>query len=243
MRYLWRDPQYKVALMGMIVPVILVLFPNIFYGYGQRASSGSILGDASVLLAPLPALLLVYSFSINSLGMDRQGLQTLFLFPVRPLDVFWGKNLFAGGLAMAGVTILTLIKGAMTGGWGYVPLALCVGLAAVLLTLGCGNVTSVLFPFRMRQMRMGETSSMSSENGCLRGIISMTVLMVVAILLLPVAAAVVLPLLLGHNEWFIVTVPLALLYGIAFHQIATRLIAPVLLRRAPEILAVTVREA
>ncbi|MGO8950382.1 MAG: hypothetical protein ACLQUY_22525 [Ktedonobacterales bacterium] len=247
-RYLWRDPQLKAQLLSTLFLVVLILFPNIFSAgsttepgtYGLPVLLG---GDASVLLAIVPAILATQTLTQNSLGMDRQGLQVLFLFPVRPLDILWGKNLFAGSFAMVFVTILALIKGALTGGWGFVPLTLCGGLAAVLLLMGCGNVTSVLLPIRWRQMRMGDTSSLAGESGCLRGVLQMVVLVVVVILLVPVALALLLPVLLGHSEWYLVSVPLALLFGIAFHQIASRLIAPVLQRRAPEILAIAVREA
>ena len=246
--YLWRDPQLKAQLLSTLFLVILILFPNIlsggsapssFDGYGASSLLG---GGASVFLAILPALLVTETFTQNSLGMDRQGLQTLFLFPVRPLDILWGKNLFAGGFAMIFMAILAVIKAALTGGWLYVPLTLCGGLAALLLVMGCGNVTSVLLPFRWRQMRMGDTSSLAGENGCLRGILQMVVLATVAVLVIPVAAALLLPAILSQPSWYLFLVPGVLVYGIAFHQIATRIIARVMLRRAPEILAVTVRE-
>jgi ABC-2 type transport system permease protein len=245
--YLWRDPQLKAQLLSTLFLVVLILFPNILSageGSGPGAYSQPLLlgGDVSVLLAIVPAILVTQTLTQNSLGMDRQGLQTLFLFPVRPLDILWGKNLFAGSFAMAFMTILALIKAILSGGWLFVPLTLLGGLAAVLLVMGCGNIASVLLPFRWRTMRMGETGSLAGENGCLRGILQMVVLGIVAVLLIPVALALVLPAVLGHLEWYLISVPLVMVFGIGFHQIVTRLIASVLQRRAPEILAVTVRE-
>jgi ABC-2 type transport system permease protein len=245
--YLWRDPQLKAQLLSTLFLVVLILFPNILSageGSGPGAYSQPTLlsGDVSVLLAIVPAVLVTQTLTQNSLGMDRQGLQTLFLFPVRPLDILWGKNLFAGAFAMAFMTVLALIKAILSGGWLFVPLTLLGGLAAVLLVMGCGNMASVLLPFRWRQMRMGDTGSLAGENGCLRGILQMVVLGIVAVLLIPVAIALVAPPVLGHLEWYLISVPLVLVFGIGFHQIVTRLIAPVLQRRAPEILAVTVRE-
>jgi ABC-2 type transport system permease protein len=243
LRYLWRDPQLKAALISVIIAGFVVIAPSVLgTGYsGTYATSG--IGHGSVLLAPLTALIVVLSFGLNALGMDRQGLQTLFLFPVKPLDILWGKNLFVGSLAGVLALALTLVTAALTGGWANVPLALAVAAAAILTMLGCGNVTSVLFPFRWRQMRMGETSTVATENGCLRSIISMLALAVTGIILIPVAAALFVPLAMSHREWLVFTLPAAILYGAAFHQAASRLIAPVLLRRAPEILAVTVRDA
>jgi ABC-2 type transport system permease protein len=244
--YLWRDPQLKAQLLSTLFLVVLILFPNIFSGSssgsGDFGAPSLVGGNASVFLAILPALLVAETFTQNSLGMDRQGLQILFLFPVRPLDILFGKNLFAGTFAMIFMAVLAVIKGALTGGWLYVPLTLCGGLAAVLLVMGCGNISSVLLPFRWRQMRMGETGTLAGENGCLRSVLQMVVLAVVAILLVPVAVALLAPSVLGHSEWYAFSVPAVLAYGILFHQLATRLVAPILQRRVPDILAVTVRE-
>ncbi|MFI5272579.1 MAG: hypothetical protein ACHQ4H_06040 [Ktedonobacterales bacterium] len=243
-RYLWRDPQLKAALISVLFATIIILFPNIYASSSRFAADSPGNFDAvTVLIAPLPALLVVLSFSLNALGMERQGLQTLFLFPVRPLDVLFGKNLFVGGFAFAFEVVLTCIRAALTGGWQYVPIALTAGLAALLVLLGCGNVTSVIAPIRWRTMRMGDTSSYSSESGCLRAVISLISMGVAGVLLIPVVVAVGAPLLAGHSGWLPLTLPLALVYGAALYQAATRLIARVLLRRAPEILAVTVSQA
>lgn len=244
-RYLWRDPQLKAALISVLFATVFILVPNIFGG--GRNGNGEFVtflsGPRSVLIAPIPALLAVLTFALNALGMERQGLQTLFLFPVRPLDVFYGKNLFVGAFAMALGAVLTVIKAWLTGGWEFIPIALAAALAAVLVMLGCGNITSVLSPFRWRQMRMGETSTLATENGCLRSIVSLVAMCVTAILIIPTIAAVALPLFLNHPEYMLVTLPASIVYAAFFYQVATRSIAPVMLRRAPEILAVTVREA
>ncbi len=239
--YLWRDPQLKAVLLSTLLAGAFILVPQLYTG--RRAASSVGLGENGVLLAAVPTLFFVLSFSLNALGMERQGLQTLFLYPIRPLDVFWGKNLVMGGIAMALQLVFAVVLAVTNGGWINVPVALGIGLAAVLVEMGCGNVTSVLVPFRMRQMRMGDTGSMSSESGFLRGIVSLITMMVTALLLTPVAAAVVIPLVIGHRVLLFATIPAAVLYAAVFHQITTRLIAPRMLTRAPEILAATTREA
>src|SRR5690348_5652652 len=122
-RYLWRDPQLKAALISVLFATVFILVPNIFGG--GRNGNGEFVtflsGPRSVLVAPIPALLAVLTFALNALGMERQGLQTLFLFPVRPLDVFYGKNLFVGAFAMALGAVLTVIKAWLTGGWEFIP--------------------------------------------------------------------------------------------------------------------------
>ena len=109
---------------------------------------------------------MILTFSLNSLGLDRAGLQMLFLFPVRPLDILFGKNLFTGSLSFVILVALTCARAALGSGWDYVPLAIAVGTAAIFVMLACGNVTSVISPFRMRQMRTGDTSTIArARNG------------------------------------------------------------------------------
>ena len=242
-RYLWRDPQLKAALLSTLLATIFLLVPRFYAGSESASSSRLNNGPFSIFLGVFPALLVILTFSLNSLGMDRAGLQMLFFFPVRPLDILFGKNLFTGTLSFVILVALTIVRAILGSGWAYVPVAIAVGTAAIFVMLGCGNLTSVLFPFRMRQMRTGDTSSLAQENGCLRSVIAILTLIVTALLLIPVAVAVIVPFGIEHSELLIYTVPVALIYGISLYQIATRLIAPVLLRRGPEILAATTREA
>ncbi len=242
-RYLWRDPQLKAALLSTLLVTIFLLVPRFYAGTQTDSSSRFNNGPESIFLGIFPALLVILTFSLNSLGMDRTGLQMLFLFPVRPLDILFGKNLFTGSLSFIILVALTCARAALGSGWDYVPLAIAVGTAAIFVMLACGNVTSVIAPFRMRQMRTGDTSTVAQENGCLRSIIASATLIVTAILLIPVGIAVIVPIGIEHPQWLIYTVPIALIYGVSLHQIATRLIAPVLLKRGPEILAATTREA
>lgn len=236
--YIWRDPQLKAALLSSLLATAFLFVPNLF-----SASETGLNGRQSVIIAPVPALLVIMVLSINSLGLERQGLQTLFLFPVRPLDILFGKNLFAGALAFLLEIILVALKAALTNGWENIPIALSLGLAAIFVMMACGNITSVIAPFRTRTVRMGDTSSFNSENGCLRSVISIGALGAMLVLMLPIIAALTVPIALGHRPWIVFTLPGAILYGVALHQAATRMIAPVLLHRAPEILSITVQEA
>lgn len=235
-RYLWRDPQIKASLVSALFLLAFVLVPTFNPSRGLHAVQG-----LQVLFVPIPTLVVTLNLSLNSLGLERQGLQMLFLFPVRPLDVFWGKNLTVGLVTFGAQVVLTLGMAAITGGWFYVPLALAAGLAAILVLMGCGNVASVLLPFRVRELRIGR-NDLSSENGCLRSVLSMVALMISALLLSPVIIALFIPLVLDQRIWLVGSLPFAVVYGVVLHQVATRLIAPRLLARAPEILAATVRE-
>ena len=52
-------------------------------------------------------------------------------------------------------------------------------------------------------------------------------------LLIPVAAALIIPLVLSHSEWLGFTLPASVLYGLLFYELSTRLAASHLLRARP----------
>jgi hypothetical protein len=116
-----------------------------------------------------------------------------------------------------------------------------VGIAAIAVMLGCGNTLSVLLPFRVAQMKMGTSAGGSPESGCLRTVMGLVSLAITLVVLSPVIAGVVVPLLTRSSSLLAITLPLSLLYGLVVHQGATRFIAPRLERRIPEILAQTTR--
>ncbi len=244
LRYLWRDPQIKASLLSSLVLLLVVFAPNLVRGDRPPPQTGYFyqhLAGLEPLLAPLPALLIVLTLSVNALGLERQGLRTLMLFPTKSLDILWGKNLAVALVALVAQTALIAASCAVTGFWGAAPLALAEGLAATLTLLGMGNITSTLLPLRVRSLTVG-SSSVSSDNGCLRSVISMGALWGTLIALAPVFILLLMPPLLGRREWLAVSTPLAVLYGLAVYQIATRLIAPWLDKRAPEIVALATHE-
>jgi len=146
-------------------------------------------------------------------------------------------------LGMAELLLLIAIGAFLSHAWNLVLPVLIGGLAGMGVTLGCCNFTSVYFPQYVRQMQRGfRATGQTSQAGCLRAVMSLVMLVVTAILLIPVGLALGLPMFF-HVEWiWSLTVPLALIYGIVFHQVVTRLVAPRILEKAPEILAITTRE-
>lgn len=245
LRYLWRDPQIKAALLSSLVLLMVVFAPDLVRGAHPTNESNYFtvhMAGMQPLLAPLPALLIVLTLSLNAFGLERQGLQTLLLTPARPLEVLWGKNLAVGVVAFTVQVALIVAVCAVTGDWNAMPLALIEGGAATLALLGTGNLTSVFLPLRVRQLRMG-SNNLSSENGCLRSVISLVALWATLLALTPVFLLLLIPLFLDHLPLLAFMAPLALVYGFSLYQIATLVIAPRLMRRAPEILAVVARDA
>ncbi len=239
LKYFWRDPQLKAMLFQSVIYVAIFLVAPLLNPNSSRFG-----GNGYVLLiTPMIVLLFMLTLSLNTLGLERQSLTTLFLFPVAPQRILWGKNLAVATLGIVELVVLISVGAFITHAWNYVLPVLIGGLAGMGVALGCGNITSVYFPQYVRQMQRGfRATGQTSQAGCLRAAMSFAMLIVAGILLIPVALALGLPLSF-HAEWiWSITIPLTLIYGIAFHQIATRLVAPRMLERAPEILAITTRE-
>ena len=239
LKYFWRDPQLKAMMFQSVIYVAIFLVAPLL-----NPSSSRFGGNGYVLLiTPLIVLLFMLTLSLNTLGLERLSLTTLFLFPVAPQRILWGKNLAVATLGIVELVVLVSIGAFLSHAWNFVLPVLIGGLAGMGVTLGCGNFTSVYFPQYMRQMQRGfRATGQTSQAGCLRAVMSFVMLVVTLILLIPVALALGLPMIFQVEWIWSITIPLTLVYGIAFHQIATRLVAPRMLEQAPEILAITTRE-
>jgi len=220
--------------------IVIIFLVGPFLNPGDSFNSLSFLSFS----APLAVFFSVFTLSYNTLGMERQSLTTLFLFPVKPRRILLGKNLAVAVIGIIELLILALASAALSHGWPLVLPVLAMGLAGIGVVIGCGNVSSVFLPQRMRQMQRGfqATGSSSGNAGCIRGLMSFLMLGVSLVVLSPVIVALFFPLYF-HIRWvWVFSIPAALLYGIVFHQLVTWLVAPRMLARAPEILEITTRE-
>jgi hypothetical protein len=239
LRYFWRDPQLKASMLSSFF-ILIVIFVGPAFGMRPDEPNEQ---PWTVLFSCLAPLFLAMNFSLNALGLERQALTTLFLFPVRPQYILWGKNLAVASVAFGEQMLIAAAFAFISNSWAYYVPAIVVGIAAIAVMLGCGNMLSVLLPFRVAQFKMGTSASGSPESGCLRSIMGMFSLGVTLVVLSPVIAGIVLPLLYFKTPGMLtITLPLALLYGFIVHLSATRFIAPRLEQRIPEILAQATRE-
>ncbi len=239
LKYFWRDHQLKVVMFQSLIYVAIFILGPLFNPNSARFGGSSY----TLYIVPLIVFLFTITLSLNSLGLERQSLTTLFLFPVKPERILWAKNLAVFMLGLGELIVLIILAAFLSRAWNLVLPVLAIALAGMGITLGCGNFTSVYFPQYVRQMQRGfRATGQSSQGGCLRGIVSLLMLAVTAVLLIPVGVALILPVLF-HVQWvWAVSIPLALVYGITFHQVVTRLVAPRIIDRTPEILAITTRE-
>src|SRR5947209_2200168 len=240
-KYFRRDPQLQASFVSSIMSILILL---VITFVNPSAEMRSTFGSWTVLAAPAFVFFSLLVFSSNVLGMERQSLTELFLFPVEPRQILWGKNVVVFLLGLVEISLLVLLAAFVSHAWNLVLPAFVVGIAGIGIILGCGNFTSIFFPQRMRQIRRGfsTTSNMSSESGCLRAVMSMVMLLVTLVVLSPVVLAVVVPIFF-YVEWiWSFSIPASLLYGIVFYYVVTALVAPRMLERIPEILEVVARE-
>ncbi len=240
LKYFWRDPQLKAMLFQSVIYLgIFIIGPFL-----NPSSAGFGAGSNYILyVAPPVVLLYLATMSLNTLGLERESLTTTFLFPVEPQRLLWGKNLVVFLFGLVELTVLIGFGAYFSRNWMLVVPVAVLGLAGMGVTLGCGNFTSVFFPQYVRQMQRGfRATGTTSQSGCLRGVMSLVMLLVTAVLVAPVGAAVFLPYAFNAEWVWGITIPASLIYGIAFHQIVTRAIAPRIIETAPEILAVTTRQ-
>jgi hypothetical protein len=240
LKYFWRDPDIKAVILQSLLSMAFLIVYLGFSFFSNTGSSGrglfTLIGGNIVLAAPLLALFSLYSLTYNTLGFERQAITTLLLFPIKPRTILWSKNVATFAIGLSACTLLVLVAAAFTHGWLYVIPALVVSIAGVCINIGLGNFTSTFFPQKMRMARRGFQSrtNMNAQGGCLRAFVSGICFYVMLVLLLPVAAAVLVPLFL-HQQWlWSISLPLSLVYGVAFYLIVTMLVAPRIQTKAPE---------
>jgi ABC-2 type transport system permease protein len=241
-KYYRRDPQLLRLVFQSFISIIVLVAVTLF---NSGDTGRLVLGAWAIMAAPAYALFTLFSFSYNVLGMERQSLTTLLLFPIEPRQILLGKNIPVFFIGVVEVLLLVFISAFLVGEWDLVPPAIAVGIAGIGIVIACGNYSSVFFPQRMPQARRGFQSSASTvtvEGGCLRSVLGLVVLLVTALVLVPVMLALVLPVIF-HLQWiWSVSIPASLLYGAIFYYTVTTLVSPRILSRAPEILAVVTRE-
>ncbi len=244
LKYFRRDPQLLGMLFQSIFSVVILLVITLINTGGTNRLT--FFGPWAVMVAPLYIFLSLYTLSYNVLGFERQSLTTLFLFPIDPKRILWGKNLVVLVIGVVEVALAILVAAFLSRAWDLVLPAFAVGLAGIGVILGIGNFTSVFFPMRMRQIQRGFQSSASSntstQNGCLRGIMSLATLAAMLVAMIPVGLALALPVILGARWVWIVSIPASLVYGAVIYFMVTALVAPRIVEKAPEILALTTRE-
>ncbi|MGH2478613.1 MAG: hypothetical protein ACRDHW_03020, partial [Ktedonobacteraceae bacterium] len=93
----WRDPQLKVRMFQILLYVVVfVLLPTFSAAGGTNAGGNGFYASYTPFASVAVIFLFMLTLSLNTLGMERQSLTALFLFPIDRRRLLWGKNLAVG---------------------------------------------------------------------------------------------------------------------------------------------------
>jgi ABC-2 type transport system permease protein len=229
----------------LIYVAIFVIVPLFSASNGSATSGDSIYAQYTPFASVVVIFLSMLILSLNTLGIERQSLTTLFLFPIERRRLLWGKNLAVLLLGLALLVVLMLVCVIFSRQQSMILPATIIGLAGMGVTLGSGNLSSVYFPRYQRaigQRGYSATGGQAQSGGCLNQVMSLVMLVTTAILLVPVALGIGIPFFLNMQWLWLAAMPLSLAYGLGLYVLFTNLAAKRLLAMEPEILAITTRE-
>jgi ABC-2 type transport system permease protein len=180
-RYTWREPRRRVAVVsGMLLPFIILA--------GVISRGG--LHRHGIVYACLLVTLGVGNRSLNQFGLDGAPYWSHVLADGQLRADLVGKNLGLAITTLPVVMFTAVLLAAVSGGWVELPIALLLALGAIGVQLGVGNVASIAAPVAVPDTS-GNLWATSSGQGCMTGVLSLVALGVEAMLALPPGLAFV----------------------------------------------------
>jgi ABC-2 type transport system permease protein len=227
LRYLSRHPRLRVAwLVSSLLGLGLVAFVAVTEH----------LQHPWIVLASLTMAFLASQNSLNQFGVDGAAYWTQVAAGADPRGDLTGRNLAALLTGAVTTAVLAVALAAVTGGWLYVPVALCLGLGVLALSLGVADVVSVRFAYPLPDDASNLWAVQGTGQGCLVGVVQLLAFAAQGVLVLPLAVLVVVGLVSWTPALFLVC-PLAVGYGLLLWRVGLGLGASWLGGHQPELLA------
>jgi ABC-2 type transport system permease protein len=225
LRYLWREPQFRAqrlltAVVALAAVIGLVGLPRV------RDPEG-------VLIAA--ALLWLFTFNaINQFASDRAAYWMNVVATGDPRADLVGKNL-AGALVNIPVFLLVAIAlAALTGGWAYVPLAICLAIGALGTSFALGNIAST----RAAQPLPESTTNLwgtATGQGCGTALLQLAALVLHFALIVPILLLVIAGLTIWRPLLLVAGIA-SVAYGAVLYGIGLRISSAWLRGHEPELL-------
>ena len=238
----WRDPILKIRIFQSLFYVLIFILAPLLFRSGK---ADSFYGQYEPFVSVAIVFLFMLMLGLNTLGIERQSLTALFLFPIDRRRLLWGKNLAVFLLGFIELIALMILCVILAREPQMILPAVVIGIAGMGVALGCGNLASVYFPrYQPNMARRGfaGSGSQAQPGGCLNNIMSLVALIATVILLAPVALGIGIPFFANTKWIWLVSMPLSIIYGLVLYILFTNLSAKRMLATEPEILAVTTRE-
>ena len=234
-RYFWRDPQFKVRYVRAFL-TIFILIAYVFFD----VSNDSFFGHWRLLYLPFAISFSLAGLTQNIFGYERQSVTALFIFPADSRTIFWGKNLLVVLLGLLEICIATVAMVFFSHDWHIILPTFIACLASFGVILGFGNISSVLFPTptvaTSRDVQRNTKLNLANEQGCLYGLKAGLTLLIELVVLVPILAALFLPMFFNLQWLWSFALLFAAAYGAGVYIVLTHLSAVYLAKHFPEIL-------
>ncbi|MEU1135034.1 transporter [Streptomyces sp. NPDC005900] len=228
LRYMWRDPKTKAAwvtslAIGLIVPVL-----------------NALQGTGSVYLACFAAGMLGI-LMYNQFGQDTSAFWMVAMTISSPRDAYVelrGRALALTLITLPYATLVTVLTTALLGDWPVLPEALGLSFALLGAMLATGAWASARFPYSIPQE--GYKNVAPGQAG-LAWLSVFGGMVAAALLCAPVLALTIWLHASDAASWTWLLLPVGAAYGWAIAEAGTRLAAPRVADRLPEILTAVSR--
>jgi ABC-2 type transport system permease protein len=233
LRVAWRDPALKASLfMGLVGPLVFFLLIS-QTGMLSRTGNG---------LLMLAAYVGMTAFGSNAFGVERRGVALLLAFPLARWRVLLGKNL--GGMIFRLPALLALAIAGLAIAPVFVPAAVTIALAAMMIAAGADNYVSILFPSAAPAPGQSPyAGGGAGGRGLGAAFLSAALYGGAFALALPFIGLAVMPVWWGDVSWWWISLPLALGGALASYALLLGGAEVLLLRREPELLERILGEA
>jgi ABC-2 type transport system permease protein len=180
LRYLARHPRLRV---GWLTSGLFSLAGVVVVGVSDW-------DHPALVLTAVAVVFLVTQNSLNQFGWDGPAYWANAVSGADPRGDLAGRNLAAMLVGLLTAALLAVALATVTGGWLYVPVALCLAAGVLAVVLGVADVISVRFPYPVPEVTSNLWAVQGAGQGCLVGLAQMLAFTVEGVLLLPVAILV-----------------------------------------------------
>jgi hypothetical protein len=235
----FREPFFKMSFLNeLIVPLF---FGGYFLIASPQPSEYGHFAKSFAFFLPFFAVLMQGTLASNMFGGDGHASATLFQFPVPRRDLLIGKNLALFAAFSVVNTFIVSIAILVTGMVILGLLVLGTTLGTSLLVISVGNVVSVFLPYRTA-LKGWRIQRQSASRGCGFAFFQILTTNLTILLVVPLAAALLIPYFWIGKIWLLLTVPVAIAYAVGFYFVSLRVACPLLESREPEIVATLTSE-
>lgn len=233
LRFYLRDPRQRLVWTGAVIFIALAATSVLAGtgGFGRLAAR-----EWLPLLAPGLVLFVGLPIALNVFGWERNAASFLFVLPVRPRTLLWGKNLAAMAALVVETIALACLLAWISGGWSSLALVPGLTVAAIGCQLAVGNIVSVVSPLRLPREGT-DVFAQASEQGCLAIGAQAVSFFVIGLALVVPASVAVLTVGFGAPIPIWAANLFAAVWGVVIYAISLAVASAILRRRVPEIVS------